>query len=41
MKVNGSQKFKDILCHDLLKMSVAKADNDYCYVWGECQNKTI
>jgi RCC1 and BTB domain-containing protein len=41
VKITGSRKFNEILCNPLLNISVAKADNDYCYVWGECENETF
>jgi hypothetical protein len=40
-KINGPQKFEEISCNLLLNISVAKADNDYCYVWGECENESF
>jgi alpha-tubulin suppressor-like RCC1 family protein len=40
-KINSPQKFEDISCNHLLNISVAKADNDYCYVWGECEKKSF
>jgi alpha-tubulin suppressor-like RCC1 family protein len=41
MRINGSRKFKEIISNFLTHISVAKADNNYCYVWGECENKLI
>ncbi len=41
IKINGSQKFKEIACHNMKNISVAKASNDYCYVWGECEKESF
>jgi RCC1 and BTB domain-containing protein len=38
VKINGSQKFKEIASNDMLNISIAKAVDDYCYVWGETEN---
>jgi RCC1 and BTB domain-containing protein len=38
-KINGLKKFKEIATNHLLNISVAKAVDDYCYVWGESQNE--
>jgi RCC1 and BTB domain-containing protein len=41
VKVTVSQKFNEIISSQLTQISVAKADNDYCYVWGQCENETF
>jgi RCC1 and BTB domain-containing protein len=41
IKINDSQKFKEIACHNMKNISVAKANNDYCYVWGECEKESF
>jgi RCC1 and BTB domain-containing protein len=41
VKINGSQKFKEIKSFYLLNISVAKAVDNYCYVWGECENGCV
>jgi hypothetical protein len=41
VKIIVSQKFKEIISSHLTHISVVKADNDYCYVWGECENETF
>jgi hypothetical protein len=39
VKINGSIKFKEIASNHFLNISVAKAIDDYCYVWGESKNE--
>jgi RCC1 and BTB domain-containing protein len=43
VKITVSQKFNEIISSQLhnTNISVAKADNDYCYVWGQCENETF
>jgi RCC1 and BTB domain-containing protein len=41
IKINGFQKFKEIACHNMKNISVAKSIYDYCYVWGECEKKSF
>jgi RCC1 and BTB domain-containing protein len=41
VKINGSQKFKEIASNHFLNISVAKSIDDYCYVWGECENQSF
>ncbi len=41
VKVNGKQKFKEISSHNWLNISIAKAVNDYRYVWGECERQSF
>ncbi len=41
VKIFGSQRFKEIASHHSTNISVAKADNDFCYVWGECENQSF
>jgi RCC1 and BTB domain-containing protein len=41
VKIIISQKFNEIISSQLTHISVAKADNDYCYVWGLCENETF
>jgi RCC1 and BTB domain-containing protein len=38
VKINGSIKFKEIASNHFLNISVAKAVDDYCYVWGQSKN---
>jgi alpha-tubulin suppressor-like RCC1 family protein len=40
-KINGSIKFKEIASNLWLNISVAKAFNDYCYVWGLCEDQSF
>jgi RCC1 and BTB domain-containing protein len=41
LRIIVENKFKEIVCNHLLNISVAKAENDLCYVWGECENELI
>jgi alpha-tubulin suppressor-like RCC1 family protein len=38
VKINESQKFKEIFSNHWLNISVAKAVDHFCYVWGQCEN---
>jgi RCC1 and BTB domain-containing protein len=38
LKINQNLKFKEIACYHSAYISVAKGIDDYCYVWGHCQN---
>jgi len=41
VKINGSIKFKEIASNLWLNISVAKAFDDYCYVWGLCEDQSF
>jgi RCC1 and BTB domain-containing protein len=43
VKITVSQKFNEIISSHLVgtNISVAKAQNGYCYVWGQCENESF
>jgi RCC1 and BTB domain-containing protein len=41
VKINGSQKFKEIAAISWPNISVSKGVDDYCYVWGQCENESF
>jgi RCC1 and BTB domain-containing protein len=41
VKITVSQKFNEIISSHLTNISVAKAVDGYCYVWGECKNESF
>jgi RCC1 and BTB domain-containing protein len=41
LKINERIKFKDIACYHSTHISVAKADNNHCYVWGQCESEAF
>jgi RCC1 and BTB domain-containing protein len=41
LKINNSNKFTEIATEFWSNISVAVSQNDYCFVWGECQNEEV